>query len=1184
MDYKFSSKSRSLLNEIIGGINKLLAQTEAEYGSMSEYIEQLKSLICAEFGEYTDKTLEIYASFIAKVSLLAYFQKFDNDKRLYRGYNKKAEEFSEADFFGDLGEEESKAEENLRKAESKFDYDIDYKFGFDILFEYIESVIELVRNRETSKDLVEQTVTANLLANIRDVSVEEYLTGGYIDKDIQLVALLGEEEPVNTFEKVMDFIKTDNNYKSTYTMTVDCILGTYKYLLQDGFGLRPYIGVLSLSDGKCHVITESNRLGVLSGSETAFQTVAYKLSNYYKVAERSDRQYDIKGIVNGDNSVKYFPNKLLEYSQGRILTYNLAEKIYKTYEKADSWEHYSEGYVAEQVDRLVCEAIYYAMEKHFDFSTLGVSEESFTSEEFMKAWGTKAEILLSSVEMKSAVDTEVRKVMRSMCTGCVVVAYNNLGGTINSIKLRIVDVDNNLSRSLTKVLFGSLSPNPSIQYEDGYDVTEGRFMSDGSTRLPFKIIEYAHDFNAGLTNAEPLFGYKAVELFKARGIPIVWEKILLGEDRKGTPMFASIADKDDLPMQANAVHNIIAGSRSGKGVMTMNLLASGLACGKAIFYIDKKPDMSILFHELTGGNMFIVNGGAYKSSNDPRGLMPNGCIAMDRFQQALSVAPSYIKGLFSENYDGMIGDYVYFRAVLFTMGILMARTNLANNEVYNSLGGDTGIIIVVDEFLSWQEKFENLYLHASSEKGFGNANRIKGRTREQYKKIKNDIKVTQAKLGMEDIKADKKLQLQLDLETKTEKLKEIVTEKQAYCTTAMEKFLESMRYMSNILIAGFRDKEERISDIFVIGQKIDINGCSANAYTLTADGSYASNVDTKSNSLMRGMFDSFSHDWFMGYNKERSSYMGATGGTAKKLLSEELRYFAYCQGEMETIRKEAPSGTRYFKPYLVLNNNFEDDPKDPKKMMVNGELVEDPDYQYVSQCRYTVNKAVPGANMWEKVRLKHLATEDTSYGNLNDGIGFLGLARLTRESNGGGDFNPRQDLSKSKEIADFVAQRMGYADYYDMLFDFTPNGLFSVEDIVKAIQNPASFQDVNARLPIFAEFGFIGGGIEETEDLDYSDSSYEDEIIDEEVEDHSDEVEDIRQRAEHTSTDTGDDDWYSYDEDEEEDEDDMSDEEIRDFCRTFLGNMARQYGVTLTSSEINNFCNKIVNALKGVGV
>ena len=46
------------------------------------------------------------------------------------------------------------------------------------------------------------------------------------------------------------------------------------------------------------------------------------------------------------------------------------------------------------------------------------------------------------------------------------------------------------------------------------------------------------------------------------------------------------------------VTGIIAGSRSGKGVMTLNILASIIASGCPVCYLDYKPDMAATLWDL----------------------------------------------------------------------------------------------------------------------------------------------------------------------------------------------------------------------------------------------------------------------------------------------------------------------------------------------------------------------------------------------------------------------------------------------------------------------------------------------------------------------------------------------------------------------------------------------------------
>ena len=1173
MAFNLSKGGISLLNDINVGINRLLGDVNATYGAdkVSSCVDGLYSCILSSCEEDTEVSRG-YCKFLAKTSLLAYLQKFDNDKNL-NNLKGDSDEFEIDDFLGEGNSNNS-------------DLGTDFKFGFQGLYEFICTSVELLNNSESDEDTVSGKVTSNLLANIRDISSDEYFSGNYMDMDIRLIALLGEEEPANTFEEIIEFIKTDNKYASLYTSLVDNIMGVYKYLLQDSFGLRPYVGVLSIKNGKCKVVTSANKLSDLKGAGGVFAAVSMELSVHYKVDERGDRQFNLKDIINSNSSVSlYFPYKLLEYAMGRCLTYHLSERVYKEYEKTDSWESYADGYVKPQIVRYMLEAIYFSMEKHFDFSSIGVAGKSFTSDDFKSIWNDKKGIIIEmfgSINMTQLVISDLQRVQASLCTGCVVVGYNNLGGKVNSIKLRVVDINNNLDASITGDLFRGCTLNQSIKYSDGEKITDGRFLFDGSTPLPYGIYEYSHDFDSAVSNAEPLFGYKAVEMFAKRGVAISWNRILLGEDTKGTPIFASLIDKDDFPMQANAVHNMMAGSRSGKGVLTMNLIAGALANGKPVFYIDRKPDMSVMFYELSRGNMFCINGGQYLSKNDMRGTWSEGGTALQGWQSAYQAMPSYLKDDIFTNpsYYGNFGDMVYYRACMFVLSILVARVELmGNSDIYSNLGGESGILIVIDEFRNWQEDFESSFFSATGV--FGNTNRLSKKDEEDYAKLSAEIKGLEAQ--MENADEIKRIKFESNLSLKLDSRNKKVTPTKVYATTVMNKYGETVKNISEVLAAGFKDSEGRLSDIFVIGQHIEIDGYNgasneSGTYEQRDSGLFSDNERTKNKSLMRGVLNMFAHDWFMGRNINYPSYMGASEGSRSSKWLNDLSYWGYCKGEMETLRKAEPSNVRYFKPYLVLNKNCEDDPNDRK--MIDGNIP-DPDYAFVALCRSRVNEAVPGANLWEKVRLKYLASPDnTNYGNLHRGIGFEGLAEMTASTNGGNLSSVFEALSKSMNIANYVAQCMGYSDYKSLLFDFSPQGVFSSRDVVQALKNPSSYQNISKRLPLFAKYGLLSVGEEERV---YGGSfSLEDgEIIGESEEYFDDDIIPTGVNNVENSNDDNDG-WFSVDDDIEDEEDSLSDDVIRDVCNTVLAKQSARYGIVLSQGEINTFCNKIISAVKGV--
>lgn len=65
---------------------------------------------------------------------------------------------------------------------------------------------------------------------------------------------------------------------------------------------------------------------------------------------------------------------------------------------------------------------------------------------------------------------------------------------------------------------------------------------------------------------------------------------------------------------------IIAGSRSGKGVLTLNMLLNVIGTGTPLFYLDGKPDMAALLWKLAdkygAGNSLVVDGVGYEGVTD----------------------------------------------------------------------------------------------------------------------------------------------------------------------------------------------------------------------------------------------------------------------------------------------------------------------------------------------------------------------------------------------------------------------------------------------------------------------------------------------------------------------------------------------------------------------------------------
>ena len=89
-----------------------------------------------------------------------------------------------------------------------------------------------------------------------------------------------------------------------------------------------------------------------------------------------------------------------------------------------------------------------------------------------------------------------------------------------------------------------------------------------------------------------LFAYKGMEEILKGGGKLGYSNTLIGKALDGEHFTINLAAKQ------NIVTLIAAGSRSGKGVLTMNICGTLVASGVPIVYLDYKPDMACTFWDL----------------------------------------------------------------------------------------------------------------------------------------------------------------------------------------------------------------------------------------------------------------------------------------------------------------------------------------------------------------------------------------------------------------------------------------------------------------------------------------------------------------------------------------------------------------------------------------------------------
>ena len=105
-------------------------------------------------------------------------------------------------------------------------------------------------------------------------------------------------------------------------------------------------------------------------------------------------------------------------------------------------------------------------------------------------------------------------------------------------------------------------------------------------------------------NSFPSFAANVLDSIKRNGGPS-WSNVIIGKDQNDKMFTLNLTDNN------TRVLAIIAGSRSGKGVLTMKIESDARALGIPVFYLDYKPDMSKTYYDIAqrfGHEAFAFDG------------------------------------------------------------------------------------------------------------------------------------------------------------------------------------------------------------------------------------------------------------------------------------------------------------------------------------------------------------------------------------------------------------------------------------------------------------------------------------------------------------------------------------------------------------------------------------------------
>ena len=681
-------------------------------------------------------------------------------------------------------------------------------------------------------------------------------------------------------------------YKPQINGIRDELLKRYTAMYASGYEVSKPAGVLA-EEGLLRISGSELKVVECSASTTQMYSMFASLMGIEEVKVRA-----ITKIANavyseymaGSNKLLYFPYKIIEFAYGREPA-GLAQESLRTYKEhadAKSWSKYRDGLLKKAVTRLLERSVLIFLD---NFVTDGDKKSS------------------SSI---TGVSGFLRYMQSCLSVGLIMIDYRVFDGTPSTLKLRVCDPNNSLgsvdytTQIVQRAFVGGTGVDP-YSYEPRID--EATFVK-----------EYYHEFNHKVSQAMPLFAYKAMESLKDQGINIDWSTLILGKAEDGSILRNG---SKWVSLVSNLTHHFIAGSRAGKGVATLNILAAAAASNKVIFYLDRKPDMASLLKSIAP-NMFVVNGAYYIAEHDTYKTFTDRDSWINKANIPLEILNFTNDGSLTWN---NLGDLFYMRALMLSIGFILARgvNGLSNSPKF---GGSDGVLLVADEMSNFQYGYESVIL-----KMF-----------DYLPPNHSSFTINTAKLDTLEAGGDKKYAEYVGFKKQYD---EAYNTASFYALSYLLSITQSMETANALRRAGFNDAEITMSDIMVLGQSAEYGLADASTYR------YAVETSRIKNQMKKGIekatkaelerskctaaynFVSFrTSDAFYGWNRDNPEYLaqGRQGSKAFGRLDGSSSNFAYIKKYTDDMRKriqgkeykanvEIAKDAVYYKPFLVLNDS-----------------------------------------------------------------------------------------------------------------------------------------------------------------------------------------------------------------------------------------------------------------------
>ncbi len=982
-------------------------------------------------------------------------------------------------------------------------------FGYSNCFKNLETFFSLT---DKAKGELSKNILNTLQSTNREVGVLEYFNNDkYID-DVELIANYmsssdeqeeaeGESDIINT---IIDVMGDDVTEKAL------AITDVYRRMLAADFGLKPYKAIITLSTEKDKALIGLKSDGGVRSEKTEFSE-ADKIGSQYvpiirlltkNVKVSDERQFNpdtiIKQFISDPNIILYFPRKILEFtSLSKITGHSATNSGYaycKSIKETSPLKRFRE---ASKNLESYCAFIQYKMEREvIDFvSALCTQQYNSLGKDVRNAYTIETILTDPTCPENDPFRTVIKRgleyYIKCVTTAIILVDCNTekrsivgrTHSTITDFRIKIScntirngkEISLPSNRDFCAQLSTRMHGNPNTLANKN-PIEESLETKDTYGN---HMIDYAYIFNADKVFGRPIFAYKALETVQAQGKELSWDELLLGENPDGS--LCTSGGASHINLQGNSLHYLIAGSRSGKGVMGYSLFAPAISSGLPMFYMDRKPDTAVVIKNMAP-NMFAINGGQYEPSIDYTGLFKQSVI-----KNKLKV-PKYVEGKFNDM--SVVNDYIYFRALLLVFNLVYyvesgdQFTGPGQQEVYETIRGKLtkGMIVVIDEFTNYINNFLGKYPTTTEWfKLCVSDGKIK-KFRQELVKIKEAIDKDEKKGAKDGTECHDNLENAIDA------AKISLSPEQLYFTELSEKYQQIVTAYGNKFNAGGTNFIKEQVQIFIIGQSLPVDYMGGQKAFKPSNGQQSSNrfnASTHSTKygqhpdvLLLEMFNQdLSPDYILGFQPDgkggKPSYLAqrVDGIATKSYINLSRRCFCYHKpsapytvdnidcitdtakhfGANKAAMKSFLEGEfSYFKPYLILNNAE----VPAEELLYNDGKVDDlenkrqgkgyPQYaksQFVGQCITNCERV---GLTWDDILNNNKAPDGSS---LHGGVGFEGY--ITQMC---GQF-PTESLNSSGDIMDYFVQKVyGYnGGWLDFLCDLRPEALFGPYDFFKTV-------------------------------------------------------------------------------------------------------------------------------------